>query len=68
MERLEDFQNFIDKIVTSANTSIMVGTHSWKQQFKEAIEFESEKGSFIYISEKFGGNSLTNSSAISFYS
>uniref|UniRef100_A0A915A8H3 Calx-beta domain-containing protein n=1 Tax=Parascaris univalens TaxID=6257 RepID=A0A915A8H3_PARUN len=38
-----EFKNFIDKIVTSANTSIMVGTHSWKQQFKEAIEFESEK-------------------------
>ncbi|VDM47119.1 unnamed protein product [Toxocara canis] len=36
-----EFKNFVDKIVTSANTSIMVGTHSWKQQFKEAVEIEN---------------------------
>ncbi|CAI5450514.1 unnamed protein product [Caenorhabditis angaria] len=37
-----DFKNFVDKVLVTANTSIMVGTSSWKQQFTEAMTIEAE--------------------------
>ncbi|VDM60633.1 unnamed protein product [Angiostrongylus costaricensis] len=33
----KDFKNFINRMLVNANTSIMIGTSSWKQQFNEAI-------------------------------
>ncbi|KAK6042439.1 Calx-beta domain protein, partial [Cooperia oncophora] len=36
----KEFKNFVDRMLTNANTSIMVGTSSWKQQFNEAITIE----------------------------
>ncbi|VDK52891.1 unnamed protein product [Anisakis simplex] len=46
-----EFKNFIDRIVKNANTSIMVGTHSWKQQFQEAVEIPTEKEDHLKESE-----------------
>ncbi|ETN82216.1 Calx-beta domain protein [Necator americanus] len=36
----KEFKSFVDRMLTNANTSIMVGTSSWKQQFNEAITIE----------------------------
>ncbi|KAK5966618.1 hypothetical protein GCK32_017389, partial [Trichostrongylus colubriformis] len=36
----KEFKNFVDRMLTNANTSIMVGTSSWKQQFNEAVTIE----------------------------
>ncbi|KJH50617.1 Calx-beta domain protein [Dictyocaulus viviparus] len=37
----KEFKNFVDRMLTNANTSLMVGTSSWKQQFNEAVTFEA---------------------------
>uniref|UniRef100_A0A8R1DGN3 Calx-beta domain-containing protein n=1 Tax=Caenorhabditis japonica TaxID=281687 RepID=A0A8R1DGN3_CAEJA len=48
-----DFKNFVDKVLVTANTSIMVGTSSWKQQFTEALTLEpEEEGNEITTKEK----------------
>lgn len=50
----KEFKNFVDKLITNANTSLMVGTSSWKQQFKEAIKIEDLDGDGeISCKEKF---------------
>ncbi|PAV71534.1 hypothetical protein WR25_14746 [Diploscapter pachys] len=47
------FRNFIDKAMTIGGVSIMVGTSSWKQQFKEAITLEpEEEGGQITLKDK----------------
>ncbi|CAJ90511.1 Calx-beta domain-containing protein [Caenorhabditis elegans] len=38
-----EFKNFMDRALVTANTSIMVGTSSWKQQFTEAWTLEPEE-------------------------
>ena len=35
-----EFRNFVDRMFASANTSLVVGTSSWKQQFVEAVTVE----------------------------
>lgn len=48
-----DFKNFVDKVLVTANTSIMVGTSSWKQQFTEALTLEPEEdGGQVSTQEK----------------
>uniref|UniRef100_A0A1I8A5K8 Sodium/calcium exchanger 3 n=1 Tax=Steinernema glaseri TaxID=37863 RepID=A0A1I8A5K8_9BILA len=39
-----EFKNFVDKMLANANTSLMVGSSSWKQQFVEAFEVEDIDG------------------------
>ncbi|CAI4223354.1 unnamed protein product [Auanema sp. JU1783] len=39
----KEFKNFVDRMLTNANTSIMVGTSSWKQQFQEALTYEADE-------------------------
>ncbi|PAV62843.1 hypothetical protein WR25_08116 isoform B [Diploscapter pachys] len=47
------FRNFVDKAMTIGGVSIMVGTSSWKQQFKEAITLEpEEEGGQITLKDK----------------
>lgn len=41
-------QGFMDRLVANANTSIMVGTSNWKQQFIEALTVEA--GSLPFVS------------------
>ncbi|CEF61835.1 Sodium/calcium exchanger 2 [Strongyloides ratti] len=40
----KEFKSFVDKMITSANTSLLVGTSSWKQQFSEIFEVEDSDG------------------------
>ncbi|KAL3115582.1 hypothetical protein niasHT_014259 [Heterodera trifolii] len=40
----KEFKNFVDKMVTNANVGFLVGTHSWKQQFAEALTVEDIDG------------------------
>uniref|UniRef100_A0A183BVT1 Sodium/calcium exchanger 3 n=1 Tax=Globodera pallida TaxID=36090 RepID=A0A183BVT1_GLOPA len=40
----KEFKNFIDKMVTNANVGFLVGTHSWRQQFAEALTVEDIDG------------------------
>ncbi|CAB3396772.1 unnamed protein product [Caenorhabditis bovis] len=48
-----EFKSFVDKWVVNANTSLMVGTSSWKQQFQEALTLEpEEEGGAITTKEK----------------
>uniref|UniRef100_A0A0N4ZP61 Sodium/calcium exchanger 1 n=1 Tax=Parastrongyloides trichosuri TaxID=131310 RepID=A0A0N4ZP61_PARTI len=50
----KEFKSFVDKMITSANTSILVGTSSWKQQFSEIFEIEDANGDgIISTKEKF---------------
>ncbi|KAJ1351859.1 hypothetical protein KIN20_008022 [Parelaphostrongylus tenuis] len=37
----KEFKNFVNRMLVNANTSIMVGTSSWKQQFHEAVTIET---------------------------
>ncbi|KAI6199249.1 hypothetical protein M3Y96_00606600 [Aphelenchoides besseyi] len=39
-----EFKNFVDRMLVNANTSIMVGTSSWKQQFVDALTVEDING------------------------
>nr|CAD2163668.1 unnamed protein product [Meloidogyne enterolobii] len=39
-----EFKNFIDKMIANANVGILVGTHSWRQQFIEALTVEDIDG------------------------
>ncbi|KAK6028359.1 Calx-beta domain protein [Ostertagia ostertagi] len=48
----KEFKNFVDRMLTNANTSIMVGTSSWKQQFNEAITIEEDEDGNITLKEK----------------
>ncbi|PIO69550.1 Calx-beta domain protein [Teladorsagia circumcincta] len=48
----KEFKNFVDRMLTNANTSIMVGTSSWKQQFNEAITIEEDDDGKITLKEK----------------
>uniref|UniRef100_A0A914Y0H2 Sodium/calcium exchanger membrane region domain-containing protein n=1 Tax=Panagrolaimus superbus TaxID=310955 RepID=A0A914Y0H2_9BILA len=34
------FKGFVDRLVANANVSLMVGTHSWRQQFRDAFTIE----------------------------
>ncbi|KAF7629969.1 hypothetical protein Mgra_00009042 [Meloidogyne graminicola] len=50
----KEFKNFIDKMITNANVGILVGTHSWRQQFIEALTVEDIDGDgSISSKEKF---------------
>uniref|UniRef100_A0A0K0F0L1 Sodium/calcium exchanger 2 (inferred by orthology to a human protein) n=1 Tax=Strongyloides venezuelensis TaxID=75913 RepID=A0A0K0F0L1_STRVS len=50
----KEFKSFVDKMIASANTSILVGTSSWKQQFSEIFEVEDSDGDgTISAKEKF---------------
>ncbi|VDM77676.1 unnamed protein product, partial [Strongylus vulgaris] len=49
----KEFKNFVDRMLTNANTSIMVGTSSWKQQFNEALTLEEDENGMITKREKF---------------
>lgn len=40
----KEFHNFIDRTLANANAGILVGTHSWRQQFAEALEVEDIDG------------------------
>ena len=40
----KEFKNFIDKMIANANVGILVGTHSWRQQFVEALTVEDIDG------------------------
>lgn len=40
----KEFKNFIDKMIANANVGILVGTHSWRQQFIEALTVEDIDG------------------------
>ncbi|TKR60574.1 hypothetical protein L596_027801 [Steinernema carpocapsae] len=40
----KEFKGFVDKMLANANTSLMVGSSSWKQQFVEAFEVEDIDG------------------------
>lgn len=40
----KEFKNFIDKMIANANVGILVGTHSWRQQFIEAMTVEDIDG------------------------
>ncbi|UYV82999.1 SLC8A3 [Cordylochernes scorpioides] len=40
-----EFKNTVDKLFQKANTSIMVGTSSWKEQFIEAVTVNAGKDS-----------------------
>uniref|UniRef100_A0A914QE82 Calx-beta domain-containing protein n=1 Tax=Panagrolaimus davidi TaxID=227884 RepID=A0A914QE82_9BILA len=35
-----EFKGFVDRLVANANVSLMVGTHSWRQQFRDAFTVE----------------------------
>ncbi|XGW04669.1 hypothetical protein V3C99_015670 [Haemonchus contortus] len=48
----KEFKNFVDRMLTNANTSIMVGTSSWKQQFNEAVTIEEDDDGNITLKEK----------------
>ncbi|VDP13962.1 unnamed protein product [Heligmosomoides polygyrus] len=48
----KEFKSFVDRMLTNANTSIMVGTSSWKQQFNEAITIEEDEDGNITVKEK----------------
>ncbi|EPB71525.1 Calx-beta domain protein, partial [Ancylostoma ceylanicum] len=48
----KEFKSFVDRMLTNANTSIMVGTSSWKQQFNEAITVEEDEDGNITTKEK----------------
>ncbi|CAJ0590776.1 unnamed protein product [Cylicocyclus nassatus] len=48
----KEFKNFVDRMLTNANTSIMVGTSSWKQQFNEAVTIEEDEDGNISTKEK----------------
>jgi hypothetical protein len=48
------FQSFVDKLLTNANTSLMVGTSSWKQQFLDATTVEDlDGGIFTEINKTY---------------
>jgi len=40
----KEFRSFVDKMLVEANTSLMVGSTSWKQQWVEAWEVEDIDG------------------------
>lgn len=42
-------QNTVDKLFQKANTSIMVGTFSWWEQFVEAITVSAGKLIIVFI-------------------
>lgn len=43
----KEFKNFIDKMIANANVGILVGTHSWRQQFVEALTVEDIDGGML---------------------
>uniref|UniRef100_A0A915EII4 Calx-beta domain-containing protein n=1 Tax=Ditylenchus dipsaci TaxID=166011 RepID=A0A915EII4_9BILA len=40
----KEFRNFVDKMLINANTSFMVGSSSWKNQFSDAMTVEDIDG------------------------
>jgi hypothetical protein len=40
----KEFHNFVDKMIAKTNTSLVVGTTSWKQQFIEAVTVQGGGG------------------------
>ncbi|CAD6193813.1 unnamed protein product [Caenorhabditis auriculariae] len=48
----KEFKNFVDKMLVTANTSIMVGTSSWRQQFDEAFTLEAGEDETIGVKDK----------------
>ncbi|KAI1727170.1 calx-beta domain-containing protein [Ditylenchus destructor] len=40
----KEFKNFVDKMLVNANTSFMVGSSSWKNQFSEAMTVDDING------------------------
>jgi hypothetical protein len=45
----KEFHNFIDRLMYTANTSLLVGSHSWGDQFKDAITLRANDGVCVDI-------------------
>ncbi|GMS79921.1 hypothetical protein PENTCL1PPCAC_2096 [Pristionchus entomophagus] len=48
----KEFKSFVDKMLVNANTSLMVGTSSWKQQFEEAFNMDEDGDGEITTRER----------------
>ncbi|GMT10142.1 hypothetical protein PFISCL1PPCAC_1439, partial [Pristionchus fissidentatus] len=48
----KEFKSFMDKMLVNANTSLMVGTSSWKQQFEEAFNMDEDGDGEITTRER----------------
>lgn len=43
IEESYDFKNTVDKLIKKTNLALVIGTHSWREQFLEAITVSAGK-------------------------